>query len=539
MRNWDQYLELWQQKRNELPVDTDAQTDWSEMHDLLDKHLPVQNPGSSGSDTGGQASNLAKQLSNLIKFKLFYVVGGLILAGAVTYTVMQHRAPIKDNKAAKTEIRKDSVDTHNSSVTDSLVASNNNSVVDNAGDHQNLASAAIPLANTPRKGDLNTGSSTINNKADAATIKSNVSNNSSAKDARILSSSNRLTNRSRSNSNGRSGSNTQLGDNNQRVNAKSDNTTGSGNDLTADSNYKGTQAGDPSSIATQGRHDSNVPLQIATATAFTWDDVVASNKPYTGSIPKYVRIRLFNNNAKTAKAGKNSTSNKNSKDSKRPKGGSNATPIDLDWGILAGVNSDGGFTSKAQNHNFYGSLSPDIYLGLFSTYNLNDRWAVGLQTKFFTPHTISGTYNYTHKLKADTVQTSQNLTISDSRKVYTIDVPIYAIYKASPNVSFKAGAILSMPVKQVNGTNSFTISGLLRDSAVYYNSVTNDINASTFDKKIRVGASAGISFTYRAVWLDATYNLQGIKVNSALGGYNANANSLQLTVGFKFNKSKK
>ncbi len=164
---------------------------------------------------------------------------------------------------------------------------------------------------------------------------------------------------------------------------------------------------------------------------------------------------------------------------------------------------------------------------------------MGLQGRLLTPHNISGTYNYTHQLSADTSQTSQILGISDSRKVYTLDLPLYAIYKVSPAVSFKAGALFSIPIKQINGTNSFTISGPLRDSVVYYNSVTNSINASRFDKKIRVGASIGIGYTYKFLWLDATYNFQGQKIISSLGGYNANTNSLQLTLGIKFNKSKK
>jgi hypothetical protein len=545
MRNWNQYLELWQQKRDELHVDIDAQADWSEMHDQLDKYLPVQNPGGGGANTGGQASNLGKQLSQLIKFKLFYVVGGLILAGAVTYSVMQHRAAIKNNKAVKTEVRKDSVATHNVSVTDSLSASNSNSAADSLGNHQNLPSDAAKSDDSKiGKDELRLA---MHNKADASSIKNNDANSGSANNnRRILSSSNNLTNGLRLNSNGRSGSNTQLGNNSRRINVNSNNPAGLRRGLLAGNNYQNPEADRSGSMVTENNRNDNTPLLItAPATiALTWDDIVAGNKTYSTSLlaklTRRVRsVRILGNPIEKTKVSKNATGNKKQPRSKNSTNSKNSIGSDLDWGILTGINSSGGFTSKAQNHNIYGSLSPDIYLGLFGTYNINDRWAVGLQGRFFTPHSISGSYNYTHKLTADTSHVTQDLGISDSRKIYTVDVPIYAIYKATPNISLKAGAILSMPVKQINGTNSFTISGPLRDSGVYYNSVTNDINASRFDKKIRVGASVGIGFAYKFLLLDATYNFQGQKVNSALGSYNANANSLQLTIGIKFNKSKK
>jgi len=35
------YPELWQQKRNELPVNGDPKADWLQMHALLDKQMPV------------------------------------------------------------------------------------------------------------------------------------------------------------------------------------------------------------------------------------------------------------------------------------------------------------------------------------------------------------------------------------------------------------------------------------------------------------------------------------------------------------------
>jgi len=47
MENVIQYLKIWQKKRDELRLDTDADSDWPEMNTLLDKHMPISN-GSNG-----------------------------------------------------------------------------------------------------------------------------------------------------------------------------------------------------------------------------------------------------------------------------------------------------------------------------------------------------------------------------------------------------------------------------------------------------------------------------------------------------------
>jgi hypothetical protein len=565
MRNWNQYLELWQQKRNEQQISNDVQADWTEMHSLLDKHMPLNIPGSSGPNTGGQ---VAKQLSNLAKFKLFYVVSGLIVAGVGTYFAIRHSAVTKTNKPVKTEIRKDSLATNNILSTDSLSAANSNVNAGNAASHKITSSAATAPVNAPGKNDVNTGLTTIGNKTtgtiDAAksadnktlknehesvahinagksTIKNSAAKSGSHNYNRALSSSNSLANQSGLNNTGQLRSNNRLGNNNDRNIADLHHPTNLRRSLQTGNSYPNPGEHVSSQIGADGYRDNNTLLldPPPAPLAFTWDDIVAGKKSYPGSVVKYVPVRLLNNKPKAAKTRKNLTSLKSSNTGKSTAGSKSAIGSDLDWGILAGVNSSGSFTPKAQNHNVYGSLSPDITLGLFANYNITDDWAIGLQGRFFTPHTISGTYNYTHQLKADTAQVAQLLTITDSRKVYTVDVPLHLIYKATPAISLKAGALLSFPVKQINGANSFTISGPLRDSAVYYNSVTNSINATRFEKKIRVGASLGVGFTYKSLWLDATFNFQKQKLNSDVGSYTSNTNNLQLTIGITFNKSKK
>ena len=53
MKDLIQYLNLWQKKRGELQVDTDAGADWMEMRALLDKHMPGNDDNGGGSKPGG------------------------------------------------------------------------------------------------------------------------------------------------------------------------------------------------------------------------------------------------------------------------------------------------------------------------------------------------------------------------------------------------------------------------------------------------------------------------------------------------------
>jgi hypothetical protein len=50
-----------------------------------------------------------------------------------------------------------------------------------------------------------------------------------------------------------------------------------------------------------------------------------------------------------------------------------------EWGVLIGANSNGSFTSKSQNKNFYGSLPADVFTGLYGNYNFSPKWGVGTQ----------------------------------------------------------------------------------------------------------------------------------------------------------------
>lgn len=562
MRNWNQYLKLWQQKRNELHVGSDMQADWSDMHQLLDKHMPLNTPpadgGNAGHGSAGSGSSTGANLLNLAKFKLLYVVAGLIIGSAITYIAISNINQKTDNryKKNKTEIRKDSpqagnvlkTDSLNENATENLKNGQKNPSAVNAGSN---SSSAIANPNKPADNKIiKDHSMDISVGADAAKPADEKSNGtSSGKTGRDnkgdVKNTHLLTSPSAVIKNGILSGNGVIRRSNDR---RFERQSGSHHQY----NQQNTLSQNHSRQINNGNKlnvNSSAPTlkAITPPSALTWDAVVANNQAtannFADAIANSSMLATANTN-RIATSGKNSSTNKtsaNKSDKKvkhsKVKPARNPAYGNLDWGLLAGADGMGSLTPKSQNHNIYGSLPIDIYVGLFGTYNLNDRWAIGLQSRFLVPHTVSGRYSYSRLVKKDTAQTTETIQISDSRKVYTVDVPIHLIYNINPNIHLKGGPMLSIPVKTANGT--YPNPG--NDSTGNANAVTKSLSATAPARKVLFGASAGIGFSYKFLWLDATYNYNPgpMKMKSDLGGYSSNTNSLQLTIGIKLNKSKK
>jgi hypothetical protein len=209
----------------------------------------------------------------------------------------------------------------------------------------------------------------------------------------------------------------------------------------------------------------------------------------------------------------------------------NNQPAKLEIGILAGVNTSGSFTPKSQNNNFYGSLPVDAFLGVFVNYTVHVNWALNIQPKLWSAQSVSGTYSHANESKIDSGQT---LVISDSRKMYFVDVPIHVMYRATPNLSFMAGPAVSFPVKAINSITTFSPGKAQKDSA-YYVKVRTTLAATTYSTRPNFGFSTGVSYNYKRLFFNASY-LKALKtqtVSSDLGSYSYNHDALQLSVGFK------
>src|ERR1041385_7965239 len=89
MKNLIQYLKLWQKKRGQLQIDSDADADWLDMHALLDKHMPGNDDGGGGSKIGGIG------LLSIILL-IFSVAAGVYFAAKVVQT--KQKASYTKNK---------------------------------------------------------------------------------------------------------------------------------------------------------------------------------------------------------------------------------------------------------------------------------------------------------------------------------------------------------------------------------------------------------------------------------------------------------
>jgi hypothetical protein len=211
-------------------------------------------------------------------------------------------------------------------------------------------------------------------------------------------------------------------------------------------------------------------------------------------------------------------------------------PSDIDWGILAGVNSSGSFTPKGQNANIYGKLPVDVYLGLFATYHFNDKWAVNSQIRVLNPQNLNS--SFTHVVNENKADSGKVLAITDSRKAYFVSIPIHLVYKINNKISLKGGPVINIPVKQISNSTSLQ-PGIKLDSA-YNITVSNQLKAIKYDQKINFGLSGGISLQYKRLIFEATYlkSFSGYNVISDFGNYKSNKGSLQITLGLQLNRLK-
>jgi hypothetical protein len=541
MRNSSKYLKLWQQKRSELQIVDDPQTGWLEMQALLDEHLPVTQPVNLYTE---------EKLAHLVKYKWLYLLAAALVAALIIYFTLHQPIRTKNHKVNKTELEKDSV----VNIRVNKPARSINAAPDSTAINTETNASAINATsdkNPKRESKKNTLAIITGNNINLADKAANSNNRPGAKypatafnhKAIKPGSNNKITNVSSSNAvisnrlsavNKNNPSRLKHHENKpglfnwqtpaQMVTSHSLPCRGN-NQLTGSG-----KTGDSNKYGSQDRVDisGKVPvyqLQLSPpGLNFNW------------SVNTSLSIAIQNTNNKIAgkmAAGK-SLADKKVKHVKI----SNSKTSGVDWGILAGINLPGSFTPKNQNANIYGSLPVDVFLGAFVTYNFNNKWAIGSQIRLLNPHMVSGSYTHANGSKIDTNQTLQ---INDSRKIYTIDLPLHLSYNVTNSLSFKAGPVISIPVKQVTGSSSFQTSKARKDTTAYYSTVTGALNNTGFDKKINYGISGGVTLHVNRLLFDATYyrGLQTQKVTSAFGSYTANTNGLQLTIGFKLNKTKR
>ncbi|MES2279301.1 MAG: outer membrane beta-barrel protein [Bacteroidota bacterium] len=591
MKNSLRYSKLWQKKRGELKIDTDAGSDWQQMQGLLDQHLP-QAPG-SGSSSPGSTSGASGFLGT------GSIAGLVIVAAAIVYLVAhfagskmdkQHRdsSNVKQDSPAITQkqvqvIADDSLRDGNAVATNKdsmalikqqeelaktgstiVAADKNNSTSANGNRTVNAAIGAVDNK-MDKDSDINGAKSKAskNNGSPGSSALTKANATLVDKHGRPMVNPNHFDAKGRAiNPNGVDNNNAGkggagVGKGNKPVNHTSQNpgdkagNSSPGLGSVRPSNGRGLA---PNSGGSSGRSGSTNPHSLADGGAATNSDdhilnnLVAGYQQFDTSVwqqrsfepvaDPFYRIkrnapRWLVTNSGSSKIDASGKPPKIKKE-KKPKNPNDSSATNLDWGLLTGVSTSGSFTDKSQNKNFYGSLPVDLYLGLFGTYHVSDKLAVNLQVRGLTPQTISGGYSHANGSKVDS---GKILQVTDSRKAWFVTMPVHLVYKFGDNFSIKAGPVINIPVRQISGSYTLSPTTLKKDT-VYYTKTIKQLDAAKYDQKINLGLSGGIGLQYQRFNIEATYfkSFNGYKVISDFGNYTSNSGSVQITVGFKLNR---
>ncbi|WP_295666486.1 outer membrane beta-barrel protein [uncultured Mucilaginibacter sp.] len=522
MKNALKYLKLWQKKRSEMQVSDDPKADWLQLQSLLDEQMPAE-----------------KRSSGFKGFKILPTMFIAFSAAAMVYMV-SNIVSLEKNKHSVEHNRH-----HSARITSGSIVADSLNAIDslNVNVTKQLRDSAVLTGQTASAQD----SSSIKPHTDNTKVNTAASANNN-KNSIVQASGNHIAG--------------TVKDQNQKpsahttfrqgaalagtLSASGRHHTGIGRTAAGGTNIPGvnsiTRYHFPSAAPTsnnrivddaishniKGTNDNSgtqdVPLMLAVQPQLNFSSI--------GNIQQIplpaLRSSLTRNTSGQAQTGK-------TKKDKTPKVKNNNLSH-IDWGILTGVNSSGSFTPKNQNANFYGSFPVDVYFGLFASYKLNATWEIAPQLRLFSPQNIITTYSHANQSKVDS---NQNLTITSSRKVYAVSVPIYAVYNATSNLSIKAGPVINFPVKQINANSLLQPAAIKADSA-YYANINGILNKTQYDQKLNFGISAGASYKYKRFIFEATYlkSLSGYGVTSGLGSYKSYNGTFQFTVGFQLNKVK-
>jgi len=542
MKSSFKYLLLWQKKRNELPVTDDPQNDWLEMQALLDQHLPVSN----------------KKTSRFKKIKVLPALFIAFSAAAMVYTAS--RVVINKVNKHHTSQNRHFNKNKTSFVTDSLYidsgVSNADSITQQAaiqtqvpgpviaaGVNKNIAESPALTANqsglakTPDKNNV-TSTSIANQANGTKKADKNDITPVSASSNKNQAAASRQTNGSLR-ANGLPVNAASVGNKTSNRKVFLLGATKSGNSSQPLNNHHTTKLNDKKTHGVAD-HDAKDSVNGQGLSNDAGDDgyqplLASSIHLNFNRVPGSLLVKLNINPVNRSSAGQPSKNNSKTTKQKNTKTKSSGTS-NIDWGILTGVNSSGSFTPKAQNANFYGSLPIDLYLGLFATDHLSNKWGINIQTQIFSPQNV--TTSYTHA-NGSSVDSTQSLKITASRKVYNINIPMHVVYNVSSKVSFKAGPVIGFPVKQINTNSTLLPAGIRADSAYYAKSI-GILNQTKYEQGVNLGFSGGGSVRAGRFIFEATYlkSITGYKVVSEWGSYKSNPGTLQFTIGFQLSKPK-
>ena len=506
MKNLIQYLQLWRKKRSELRIDDDADQDWAGMKSLLDEYMPADNSG------GGKKRGIS----------LFSIMLTTLAAAAmvvVTTKVVQKRLAAKNvaNKVYRHKGHKFTTTNNDSAAMADTAMRHQDSIIQpkqTFTTENKPLSGALPANNAAVKPGANIANADRHNTGNDKIARASDDNDKRETPPANIDKKTSVINKT-------AGKPAQGSSPDNAAAISILPTNGIGHRRPANT----------SSNPLAGDHDnraiSNVVPVVSGQYFYQGNGLNLLEPPRQSLIidAKANGINFLPSYIVPQVAGKLI------KDNKSKNGGPfKVKPVNnaaWEWGLLIGANSSGSFTPKSQNSNFYGSSPVDLFTGVYGTYDLNEKWGIGAQVRFLTPAVIKGTFVSTTVTRSDSATIIRTKSTNDQRKVYSVQVPLYAIYHVNNSLSFKAGPVISFPVKQLN---------IAADSAT-----RAVFTQAHYDQKTDIGLIGGVSLRYKRLIFEASY-LKGLTRHSiALDSlsYRSANSTLQFTIGIQLGRKKK
>jgi hypothetical protein len=221
------------------------------------------------------------------------------------------------------------------------------------------------------------------------------------------------------------------------------------------------------------------------------------------------------------------------KDSRTTRNPNSPGNSNFDLGLEAGINS---------NQN---STVP--YAGVSGAYFITPKLSIGTGINLFSSRIIKGggsISNYPYTTTGDSGKIIKHVTgkllITNSQKIYTVDVPITVSYKITNWLSANGGAVISIPTKTNTIVNTLTPITAPFDTTSAYRKLSGSVNSSAISNKTTVNLTGGISLNVSRVYFKAGY-VQGLSpytISSAYGKSNVSYHALQFGIGYKLFKAK-
>jgi len=525
------YNKLWQQKMQEFPVEGDGDAAWEKMQGLLDKHMPVSSPAGSIKPRKSWGSTLITVAGAIIIAALVYLAATHYFAGHNHIPQRQHPMP-KSDSAQNTRLNTNRNEQLNNSKA-GTPANQNNIAGDsitaiNAGDTKSAGNTRVIVKNGAV---LSTGSSVLA-KQRSKVKRYSISNGGI--DAKIT-----VKNRNRVSA---VGYNSAAG-----ITANVGNAKTGGHHLRTAYTYNNKlkkqgiiSAGvNTVNISVAGNKYKNAAdsiraslaanLNIKPSGTVQTNNQASVHKKADSAALALKSINTGKKSSSDSSTAKNKTAKTAIKKARPDKKTSSNSKFEL--GVKFGAN----VTSSAS-----------IFAGIAATYYISPKFGVGVGINSSSPKVISGSYSKTNLSYTTIPDTGKaishntgKVSISGSRKVYSVEIPIFATYKVNRFISFSAGPVISIPVKQQTMKRSLSLLSNAADTTALKH-VAPYVNGTTINNKANLSFSAGIKLNYNRVYLDAEYlqNVTPYTISSGLGSGKIYYHTVQIGIGFYLFKPK-